>query len=118
MKVTEIASSDIANVIKFFAQGRNTHAYKALMKLPEAEKTVKDSVITKMNTELHTLSSSSMLKKSSPDDVTHFNLKEFEKELVTNAPDTFNMLKVICSSKRKQKKTVPWKNAMILLEKL
>lgn len=84
-------SADIADVVKCFAQGRNKLAYKSLMKLLEAEKTIKDSEINKMNNELQTLSSSSMLKNT--------NLNDFVK-----APDTFSMLKIICISKQKQKR--------------
>lgn len=72
MKETEL-SADIADVVKCFAQGRNKLAYKSLMKLPEAEKAIKDSVINKMNNELQTLSSSSMLKNTNPSDLTLFS---------------------------------------------
>ena len=74
------------------------------MKLPEAEKCIKDCVIDNMNNELQTLSSSSILKNTNPNDLTLFSLKDFEKELIEKAPDTIHMLKIICISKRKQKR--------------
>lgn len=74
------------------------------MKLPEAQKCIKDCVIDNLNNELQTLSSSNILKNTNPNDLTLFSLKDFEKELIEKAPDTIHMLKIICISKRKQKR--------------
>ena len=90
--------------MKYFALGLNEQAYKSLLNIPEANQVIKRAFIANLNNEMKNLVSSSVLRNSSPTDLTDFRLETFQQELAEKAPETLDLLEVLCSSERKKRR--------------
>lgn len=88
--------------MKYFALELNEQAYKSLVNIPEANLVIKQAFLANLNNEMKNLVSSSVLRNSSPTDLTAFRLETFQQELAEKAPETFHLLEVMCSSERKK----------------
>ena len=67
-----------------------------------ANQVIKQAFIANLNNEMKNLVSSSVLRNSSPTDLTAFRLETVQPELAEKAPETFHLLDVMCSSERKK----------------
>ena len=89
-------------IVKYFALDLNEQAYKSLLNIPEANQVIKRAFIANLNNEMKNFVSSSVLRNSSPSDLTALRLGTFQQELVEKVPETFDLLEVLCSSDRKK----------------
>ena len=95
----------IATIVKYFALNLNEQAYKSLLNIPEANQAIKWAFIANLNKEMKKLVSSSVLRNSSPTDLTAFRLETFQQELAEKAPETFDFRKNCISTRASREST-------------